>query len=262
MKSFQRLMLFLVFVMSLLGSLHAKEGAFDLLASPNLVKFTGDFESLAADELEKLAKGGNDKATLALGNRYFRVRAGEWSVEEQDFRSALKWYSLAAEHGLPEAQLALGQLYSSGNVAEESRNKKLAMQWIAKAANQGSADASFLLSLDYQLMQGEDRKHAVYWMKKAFEQGHDNAAHILGVMYEEGSVVGRDYGQAAYWYHQSISNNALFSHMSCDKLANMYSQGSGVAQNEKTAKKWRREAAKRREIAKKKISEKLSPSVE
>ena len=109
-----------------------------------------------------------------------------------------------------EAQLALGQLYSSGSVTEDSRNNKLAIHWMTKAANQGLVDASFLLGISYQLMQGEDRKQAVYWTKKAFEQGNDDAAHILGIMYEEGSVVDRDYKKAVYWYRKCIEKDGHF----------------------------------------------------
>jgi TPR repeat protein len=52
----------------------------------------------------------------------------------QDKKEALKWFRKAADQGLPEAQYELGQLYQSGETVEKDRIESL--KWYVLAANQ------------------------------------------------------------------------------------------------------------------------------
>src|SRR6516162_3152264 len=52
-----------------------------------------------------------------------------------------------ADHGDPEAELALGQLYGTGTGVSRSLSK--AFKWHRKAADHGLARAQYQLGLDY-----------------------------------------------------------------------------------------------------------------
>ena len=46
----------------------------------------------------------------------------------------------------------------------------------------------------------EDHAEAVRWYRLAADQGHANAQYVLGIRYENGSGVRRDRVEAARWY--------------------------------------------------------------
>jgi TPR repeat protein len=52
---------------------------------------------------------------------------------EPDYSQALKWLSLAAKQGQPEAQVTLGQMYENGKGVSEDIG--LAAYWYRKAAD-------------------------------------------------------------------------------------------------------------------------------
>jgi TPR repeat protein len=56
-----------------------------------------------------------------------------------DPEEALKWYRKAAEQGVPEAQIALGDFYAAGRVVAIDRDE--ARRWFEKAAGQGHEGA-------------------------------------------------------------------------------------------------------------------------
>ena len=57
-------------------------------------------------------------------------------VPEND-KTAVKWYTLAAEQGYAKAQYNLGLMYANGRGVPE--NDKTAVKWFTKAAEQGYA---------------------------------------------------------------------------------------------------------------------------
>ena len=89
---------------------------------------------------QKSAKKGFRDAELRIGRIY---DAGQIGLK-RDAQAAAHWFQLAAVHGVPEAQLKLGKMYLTGDgVRKESLGAKL---WLRKAADQGEAEASQLLS--------------------------------------------------------------------------------------------------------------------
>jgi TPR repeat protein len=54
----------------------------------------------------------------------------------------------------------------------------------------------------------KDTSQAAGWYHKAAEQGNANAQFILGVMYEAGTGVPEDYVQAAKWLYLAKANGA------------------------------------------------------
>ena len=96
----------------------------------------------------------------------------------QDDREAGKWYRLAAEQGVAEAQLILGIMYAEGK--EVPKDNTEAVKWYRKAAEQGLAEAQHRLGLTYVLGQGvpEDYVKAYAWMNLAAAKGNKKASEL------------------------------------------------------------------------------------
>ena len=63
---------------------------------------------------------------------------------EPDPEGALNWYRKAAEQGVPEAQIALGDFYATGRGVAVDRDE--ARRWFEKAAGQGHEGAAARLA--------------------------------------------------------------------------------------------------------------------
>ena len=86
------------------------------------------------EELKKRAAAGDAEAQYNVGNAYKR---GE--VVEQNYEEAVKWWRLAAEHGVVDAQFNLGVCYYKGTGVEEDLEE--AVKWWRLAAEKGNEDA-------------------------------------------------------------------------------------------------------------------------
>ena len=110
----------------------------------------------------------------------------------RDYAEAARWYRLAAEQGLAEAQDAL----------------EAALAGVA--VEQGSADLQFFLGLTRWRGEGpngevalKDPEEAVRWFRMAAEQGHAEAQYSLGVAYDTGEGVPEDDAEAVRWYRMA-----------------------------------------------------------
>jgi TPR repeat protein len=103
----------------------------------------------------------------------------------QDYKTAVKWYILAAEQGY--------QRFASLEKAAH------------QAAANGNADAQYLLGEMYEYGRGvpQDDKTAVKWYTLAAEQVHGMAQYMLASMYEDGRGVSQDLKEADKWYNFS-----------------------------------------------------------
>ncbi len=81
------------------------------------------------------------------------------------------------------------------------QNDVEAAYWFRRAAEQGDADAQFILGALYAEGQVLPQMNglAVHWYCKAAEQGHVRAQYNLGLMYGDGRGVPQDYVQAHKW---------------------------------------------------------------
>ena len=93
----------------------------------------------------------------------------------QDYKTAVKGYTLAAEQGNANAQYNLGVIYANGQGVPQ--NDKTAVKWYRLAAEQRDSDAQYNLGVRYDEGQGvpQDDKTAVKWYTLAAEQGIDLA---------------------------------------------------------------------------------------
>jgi hypothetical protein len=72
---------------------------------------------------------------------------------EQDFAEAAKWYLLAAEQELADAQCNLGLCYQTGRGVKQ--NNKEAVKWFIRAAQQGNKTAQHNLGLHYAAVEAD-----------------------------------------------------------------------------------------------------------
>jgi TPR repeat protein len=103
----------------------------------------------------------------------------------QDKKVAADWLKKAAEQGYPQAQF----IYSAMNFTADGieRNIPDGVKWMRKAAENGLAEAQFRLGMMY--INGDNieknRETGIKWVKKAAKQGHVNAKKLLKVMEEK-----------------------------------------------------------------------------
>ena len=118
---------------------------------------------------------------------------------DQDRKEAAKWYRKAAEQGMVEAQIALGELYCRGEGAEQ--NIEEGIKWLRIAAEQGDVWAQYILGSKCEKFGTEEE--AAKWYRKAAEQGLVNAQYQLGWCYEYGRGVRKNSKVAIKWYRKA-----------------------------------------------------------
>ncbi|MDD4004544.1 MAG: tetratricopeptide repeat protein [Elusimicrobiaceae bacterium] len=145
---------------------------------------------------ELLARNGDYASANALGYLYDKSEYAEKNSTE-----AVRWYTLAAEHGSTDAQLNLGNLYVS------SGNYTAALEWYRKAAGAGSVAA--VHSAGWVCFQHDGSsaavKQAAAFFSSAAAAGYTESQVMLGNMYLEGTGVTKDCGKAERWYRKAAS---------------------------------------------------------
>ena len=121
-------------------------------------------------------------------------------------RSAIHWYTKAAEQGYPGALNYLGESYRDGWSAPVDRRR--AVRLFRQAAARGDDDA--MLSLGHALFYGKgirrDRPAALRWYRRAARAGNDGAMVNLGHMYRRGHVVPQSWTAAIRWYRAAAES--------------------------------------------------------
>ncbi len=82
------------------------------------------------------------------------------------------------------------------------------MKWYRLAAEQGLADAQYNLGVMYEVGQGvpQDYDEAVKWYRLAAEQGDALGQNNLGFMYANGQGVPQDYVLAYMWMNLAAAS--------------------------------------------------------
>ena len=94
----------------------------------------------------------------------------------------MKWYSLAAEQRIVEAQYNLGLMYNNGKGV--AQNDKEAVKWYHRASEQGYAGAQNNLGKKYFDGQGVVQDFALshMWLNVAAANGDDKASVNRGIV--------------------------------------------------------------------------------
>lgn len=99
-------------------------------------------EQKAMEWLEKSAKAGNAeaKAQLAGITAADEYNRGRIAFDNRDYTQAMKLFESAAGKGHPDAMFGLGLMIYNGDGVQPNREKGI--EWIKKAAESGSTQAS------------------------------------------------------------------------------------------------------------------------
>lgn len=157
-----------------------------------------------------------------------------YSVSE-DFEEAINWYAKAAEQGNAMAQHCLGEMYLTGRGV--SHDKKKAFEWYSKAAENGIPPAQYNLGWMFQNGIGirQNNTLASEWYAKAAEQGNAMAQYNLAMMYMYGEGVTQEQKRAVDWCIKSAEQeNAMAQHF----LGDIYLNGMGVHEDVDRAQEW------------------------
>ncbi len=124
----------------------------------------------------------------------------------------------AAEQGLAEAQVNLGNVYADGEGVPQDPAK--AADWYRKAAEQGNASAQYSLSLMYGYGTGvpKDEAKAVEWIGQAAEQGNASAQYSLGLRYAGGRGVPKDESKAVEWHRKAAEQGDAMAKRMVDMI--------------------------------------------
>ena len=138
----------------------------------------------------------NDQAMLYLLGRGVK----------QDFKEAVRLFSIMAEEGNKYAQANLGLMYADGKGVKKDYEK--AVYWFRKAAEQGNAGAIMSLGFSYAKGRGVDKDldEAMRLYRLSAEQGNWMAHRKLGYMYKEGEGVPIDLVYALMWFILAASS--------------------------------------------------------
>ena len=178
---------------------------------------------------KKAADNGIDNTELLIGYYY-----AEEST--RDYEAAVKWFTMAAEKGNPEAQNQLAIIYCDENYTGYNETK--ALYWFLRAGQNGDTDAQCNLGKIYaegELGQAIDLVKAELWYLQAAENGLYHVYGTLGHMYMNGDSVQQDYHKAAMYLSRGAEKGDAFS-QNC--LAILYLEGKGVKQNNELALKY------------------------
>jgi TPR repeat protein len=135
-----------------------------------------------------------------------------------------------AEQGSAELQIKIGYAYYNYDhkgIIYTSQDYKKAAEWFRRAAEQGAAEAQYVLGTMFAEGKGgrQDDAEAANWFRKAAEQGYAKAQHSLGEMYAKGRGVAQNNAEAEKWFDKA-------HHTATEKYRKAAEQGDAEAQYE------------------------------
>jgi len=160
----------------------------------------------------------------------------------RDNKQAAYWYGLAAEQGVPEAQLRYALYLLDGSVVPPDHEK--GRQLMKAAAESGNALAQFnyaqMLASDLPGAGGPDA--ALPWYLKAAQAGIPDAEYAVSRIYGSGSLtVVADPAKARVWLTKAAQHN--FEPAELD-LGTALVEGRGGPRDEKEGFQWLLRAAR------------------
>lgn len=110
----------------------SEEQVRELLKQADQLRADGKYEE-EVSKIRMVAENGGEYSRIGqfnLGVKYYQGQGVEQSYED-----AVKWYGMAAEQGLAEAEYALGDMYFHGTGVV--KDNEMALEWYEKAADHG-----------------------------------------------------------------------------------------------------------------------------
>lgn len=169
-----------------------------------------------------LAKESGEKHAFVLLGLCYQHGFGV----DVDMKASVRHFKLA--HPIPDASYYLAKCYETG-AGVDSVDKKTAFELFRMAANNGHADAQYIVAR--HLLKSEDREDwdaSLSYLKSASQQGHLDAGCRLGCELEIGTRTKRDIVLALSYYKIGARDR---HGMSAFFLGRCYAYGRGVTQN-------------------------------
>jgi len=141
-----------------------------------------------------------------------------------------------ADSGDAQAQYDVAVMYETGDGTKI--DKKQALKWLLKAAEQGHAESRFKLGWMYAngiIVRQDYFMAAKYYRLAATFNNHIEAQFRLGELHFNGRGVDHDYGKAIKYYTQAAGKGHAASQYI---LSSMYLEGWGVKRDLVTAYVW------------------------
>ena len=122
----------------------------------------------------------------------------------KDQAEAVKWYRMAAEHGLADAAFELAKCYRFGIGVR--RNRTTALKWMRRAAEQGHTKAMVLLGMHHlnEFEEEYNPRKAVNLFRKAADHGDAWGMYRLGECFERGKGAKKDFDAAYLWFCRAV----------------------------------------------------------
>ena len=189
-----------------------------------------------------LAKKKYAMAQLIVGDCYANGQGVFMDMEE-----AVKWYRLAAEQELPEAQHRM--FVSCRDGAGIERNLENAAKWCRRSAEAGFDEAMFDMAMLYLNGTGVEKngKSAIKWFRRGAERNYPPALYMFGRCYKIGIGVDKDEDEAQKWQGKAVAAWRASANMgdtgAMVRLAELYKEGDVVELDKEEAVKWYRKGA-------------------
>lgn len=201
-----------------------------------------DYYLSAGFDSQKMGQAHEIYGGLAeKGDQYAQLKLGYMmdlglGMNAPDPNAALHYFTASAEQGNAEAQYLLGQFYQLGKLGEPDYN--LAKQWYSKAATSLSK-ASLALGFIYETVD-DNYADALKAYEQAAAKGNALGNYDLALMYEYGKGIPVNYSKAKILFN-SAAEKGVDDAM--NQLGNMYFYGLGLEKNQAEALSWYKKAA-------------------
>ena len=130
------------------------------------------------------------------------------AYERGDFEAALREWRPLAEQGLAEAQYRLGEMYGNDEGVECDDDDAEYERWVRKAAEQGLPEAQITIG-NHIIWTDDDHTEALSWYRKAAEQGNMEGQYVLGMKYSTSDGVDQDLEEATKWFKRAAERDGL-----------------------------------------------------
>lgn len=221
----------------------------DLKEAVKWYRLIAQDDEKAKDVLERL--GDIDEMTDAAeqGDVKKMYELGIASEKERDIKKALNWIQKSAEKGYFKAQFWLGNYYrTNGNdINKAIQWTDTAIKTATKEAEQGNAEASYLLAEHYERNRYSD--NAKKWYIKAIElykitaeQGDAESQFMVGRCYGLGMGVAQSDREAVKWYKMAAEQGHVKAMYNLGGIYSGNAYGHDVTTNKIEAIKWWRKA--------------------
>ena len=85
------------------------------------------------------------------------------------------------------------------------RSPETNRQTYREVANSGDVDAQYCLACHYDFVPPKNRRAAIHWYMKAAQQGHPEAQNLLGESYRDGWNVEKNRKIANSWFKKAAA---------------------------------------------------------